>query len=78
MALTPENRSMRERNMYFNAKRVEAFEEIRGETILVDDVDATGKPMKRALSVPDDIRDFAYLGFDTLVDIVNRHKELEE
>jgi hypoxanthine phosphoribosyltransferase len=77
MALTPENRSVREQNMYFNKKRVDDFDSVKGETILVDDIDATGKPMKRAITAPNDLREFAYLGYDMLVEFFKKSKEEE-
>jgi len=78
MAITPEERSMRERNMYFNAKRVEAFEDVKGITILIDAVDATGKPIKLALTAPEDIREFTYLGYDRLVELFRKGRAEEE
>jgi len=78
MALSAENRSIRERNLYFNESRIAAFDEVKGETILVNDVDAIGQPIKRAVVIPDDLREFTYAAYDMLIDQVKRYKKQQE
>lgn len=69
----------RKRSLYFNLERLEDFDEIAGETILVEKLDAKGNPYQETLTVPTDLSSAIYVAFDYFVEFIrDRLPEDEE
>ncbi len=68
----------RKRTLYFNIDRQEAFDEIAGETILVERTDVKGNPYHETMTVPDDLTAATYLAFDHFIEFVRNHIQQED
>jgi len=61
----------RTHNIYYNRERREAFNRLKGKTILIEQLDPEGTPFKKVVAIPDTIRDFTYLAFDSFVEQID-------